>query len=386
MKLSLFGLAAALLATGGLGCSSKSSPQHDGAAVSEAGAIDGSPRKDVGRSDVRDAGGIDSAGLEAGGGRDAKDAPSARDTRDAGPVGVDGPGVRDGNRDSANRDGLRDTSSAGDEDALDEDTPAEPDLPRAPLVGTCASPIEIPYLPSITLTGDTTGSDHALDFPCAPNVGDVVFKIRTDGKEMVYADTFGTGWNTALFFSEACDGAAPPADEGMVVCNDDACGTGESQAYATLPYGYHYLIVSGINGEGGPFTLHVEHAMLGNGIASTLPAGEGAVAGVTSGFDSSRTCDMVGPKTSYWWTTCPNDAGGGFHASTCGGSDWDSALILQVPRLGDDGVACADDDAACGLQSTVDSTIPAGAGMAVLTVTGNLLRSYGPYTLTYARP
>jgi hypothetical protein len=374
MRFHTRGLAPVLLAVLGFGCSSKSSPHADASPVSEAGAIDGP------RSDARDGVRIDLAVTEAGAVRDTKNTPidaADRDTKDSRPLGVDGPPSEVVRRDTS-ADSKRDAAG----DAIDE-----PDLPIEPpaVSGTCASPIEIPYTAHIELTADTTAAEHVLDFPCAANGADIVFKVRADGPELVYADTFGTTWNTALLFSDSCEVAAPPEGDGMAACNDDACGTGQSQAFATLQYGFHYLIVSGVKGASGPLRLHYERAPLGNGAAFNLPAGTATLTGTTGGSDSTRTCDMAGPKNSYWWTTCPTDVGGPFHATTCNGSTWDAALILQVPRLNDSPL-CADDDPLCGVQATLDGTIPPGAGLAVLTVTGNLMRSFGDYVVTYTRP
>lgn len=367
MRFPLRGLAPVLLVALTPGCSSKSSSSHDASIVSEAGALDGL------RS--RDGAGLDSPVTEAGAQRDTKGGSldgGSRDSKDSRPPGVDGSG-----------DAVRDASSRRDAaiDVVDE-----PDLPIAqPRLGTCGAPIEIPYTTRIDLTVDTTDAEHAVDFPCAANGEDLVFKVRSDGNELVYADTFGTTWNTAIFFSDTCDLPSPPTGEGTAACNDDACGTGQSQAFVILPYGYHYLIVSGVGGASGPLKLHYERAPLGNGAPANLPAGDSTLVGTTAGSDSTRTCDMAGPKNSYWWVTCPTDIGGALHASTCKGADWDAALILQVPRL-DDGLVCADDDQSCGVQATLDGTIPPGAGIAVLTVTGNLMRSFGPYSLTSSRP
>lgn len=365
MRLQFRGLAPVLLVALGLGCSSKSSPTPDASSVSEAGALDG-PR-------LRDAAGIDLPVTEAGVVRDTK--PASIDTAN-----------RDGKADAAPSDAVkRDINADSRRDAA-MDATDEPDLPvEPPRRGTCGAPIEIPYTTSIDLTADTTGAEHIVDLPCVANGADIVFKVRSDGNELVYADTFGTPWNTALFFSDTCPLPTVPTGEGMAACNDDACGTSQSQAFAILTYGYHYLIVSGVGGASGPLKLHYERAPLGNGVPANLPAGTATVAGSTSGSDSTRTCEMSGPKSSYWWTTCPTDLGGPIHASTCHGADWDAALILQIPRL-EGSPTCADDDQSCGVQATLDATIPPGAGIAVLTVTGNLMRSYGPYTLTYARP
>jgi hypothetical protein len=251
--------------------------------------------------------------------------------------------------------------------------------------GTCAAPIEIPYYASHSdITASTAGASHILDFPCASNGADLVFKVQTREIEVAYADTFGTPWNTALFFTDSCNTPNPPGSTDMAVCNDDACGTSQSQALAVLGYGWHYLLVSGVNGESGDLTLHFQHATIGTGALANLPMGAGLRQGTTSGFDTSGICEASGPKNSYWWAGCPNDTGGSFHASTCKGATWDTALFLQIPKLGT--LSCNDDDPTCGTQSTIDSTIAPGAGLYVLTVAAAFADNYGDYNLTYARP
>jgi hypothetical protein len=356
-------LALVLIAMVGFGCSSKSSDHADAGRVSEAGVIDsGKSSADVRRTDTLVS--------EAGALRDAKLADVAR--RDV--PGIDG--AADANRDTSTT-VKRDVALR--RDAADD----VPDPP--PPSGTCTNPIQI----SASLTHgdfvvDTTGFDHAVDFPCASNGSDIVFIVQTNERELVYADTFGSGVNTALFFSETCSDAQPPVGDGMITCSDDACGTTESQAVAALEYGNHYLILSGVNGDTGPVTMHFLRTPLGNGPPVVLPQGAGVVTGTTAGIDSTRTCDTSGPKNSYWWTSCPTDLGGDLHASTCQGADWDTYLMLQVPQT--DEIDCADDDQACGMLSTVNATVPPGAGLYVLTIAGGLLRSFGDYTLTYTRP
>jgi hypothetical protein len=49
-------------------------------------------------------------------------------------------------------------------------------------------------------------------------------------------------------------------------------------------------------------------------------------------------------------------------------------------------MACNDDDNACGMQSTIATTIASGAGIHLLTVGGAAGSSMGAYTLSYTRP
>jgi len=253
--------------------------------------------------------------------------------------------------------------------------------------GTCDDPYMIATDVAHTdITVDTaTGRTHDLDLPCAQNSTTVVLSFILTESQLVYADTFGAGWNTALFFADSCDASAPAqGGPGTSVCSDDACGTNESQAVAVLGYGQHYLVVSGASGASGTVTVHFQHTLIGNGPLTLLPAGSGTVSGTTGGVGASNQCQASAPDNSYWWVTCPSFAGGTFRASTCNGASFDTVLAMNVPRSGTS--ICADDDPSCGVQSTVSTNLAPGAGLQVLTVDGNTGGNWGPYTLTYTRP
>jgi hypothetical protein len=47
---------------------------------------------------------------------------------------------------------------------------------------------------------------------------------------------------------------------------------------------------------------------------------------------------------------------------------------------------CSDDDGSCFPQSTMSSTIPAGAGLHTFTIDGYYSTSNGAYTFRYTRP
>jgi hypothetical protein len=231
---------------------------------------------------------------------------------------------------------------------------------------------------------NTSDADHILDIPCANNGRDVVIRFAVTDRELVYAHTFGATWNTALFFSQSCDTPQPPAGDDMVSCNDDACDTQQSQVSAIVTYGWHYLIVSGIDDASGEVSVHFERASIGNGPLSTLDPGAGSVQGKTSGQGGSSQCEASGPENSYWWAGCPDYAGGAFQASTCGGATFDTVLALQIPRT--QALECNDDFDTCGLQSSLDSTIPPGAGLNIVTVDSSTTSNSGNYTLSYTRP
>lgn len=236
----------------------------------------------------------------------------------------------------------------------------------------------------------TTGGSHHFDIPCAQGANDVVFWFPVVGRELIYADTFGSGWNTVLSLSPACPikpmNGTPP--EGMVFCNDDACGGQQSQIVAVLTSGMYYLVISGANGESGEGTLHFQHAEVGNGPLVMVPAGAATYEGVTGTepIGSVDQCESPAPDNSYWWLTCPDYAGGALTATTCEGSSFDTVLNLQVPRTGLS--TCNDDDESCGVKSrsTLKATVPAGAGINVVTVDGSIRASSGAYRLALTRP
>jgi hypothetical protein len=347
-------------------CGSSASKNSD--AAGEAGTVkplDGGALSIDGKSstDARDAARDTAAGRDGG----TVDAPTAEAL-----------GLRDGGKDGV--DGLAKLDAKRDVLAVDNN----PDSPPPPQ-GTCASPYEIPTLAgSADLIIDNSYADHLLDMPCANNGRDVVIRFAVTDRELVYAHTFGATWNTALFLSQSCDTPQPPPGDDMVSCNDDACNTQQSQVSAVVNYGWHYLIVSGIDDASGEVGVHFERASIGNGPLSVLDSGTGTVQGKTSGQGGSAQCEASGPENSYWWAGCPDYAGGEFRASTCGGATFDTVLALQIPRT--QAIACNDDFDTCGMQSTLSATIPPGAGLNIVTVDSSTTSNFGNYTLSYTRP
>jgi hypothetical protein len=258
--------------------------------------------------------------------------------------------------------------------------------PDAPPPNSCTNPIQIPMgTMHVDLTVSTDGESHDFDLACNVGGNDVVLSFYLDRPEMVYADTFGTTWDTILAFNLECPFIARAPAAGMIACNDDACASSQSQVFAIMGQGIHYLVLSGSNGESGAATIHFQHAPVTVTNNIYLPEGSGSVTGATSGAGELDVCDAVGPEDCYWWVSCPDYAGGDFSASTCTGTDptFDVVLSLQIPRT--EAAACADGDA-CGLQEVMTTKIPTGAGMHVLAVDGNLDSSSGSYTLNYTRP
>jgi hypothetical protein len=312
--------------------------------------------------------------LDAGATVDSSDGPKANNGRDAA-VAIDGANAK---KDATPVDG------GVEIDAVDESADVNSGDVSPVSGGTCASPIPIPFdsMRANILTTNV-GAVHQVDIPCAQNGGDVVFSITVTSPQVVYADTFGASWNTILFFSDSCPPKANTAvsTSGLSLCNDDACGSSQSQATALLTLGRFYLILSGANGESGDATIHLDRSVTGYGSLLPFPAGTGTLKGTTSGDSGTSMCEADGPEDTYWWTTCPDFAGGAFSAATCPGTLFKGVLVEQVPRAGTS--ACDGSDDSC---ATVAVPVPAGAGLQTLSIFGNIPSAFGAYTLTYTRP
>ncbi len=241
-----------------------------------------------------------------------------------------------------------------------------------------------------TLTVTNVGANTDLTPPCGSGGADVWFRFTLTQRELVYADTVGTGFDTILYFASSCSAplsGSPVA--GTYLCNDDmgvaGCTGGglQSQVVGLFNAGTYYLVLAGYGSATGAATIHFQHLPVGSGTLTTVGAGTTTVSGATSGTGSSLpSCGYgTGPENIYWWKSCPDTAGGGFSATTCTRASWDT--ILELRNAGGVGDACNDDS--CSLQSTTSSTLAAGASLHVLTIDGYLGAS-GSYSVQITRP
>src|SRR5205814_825332 len=90
--------------------------------------------------------------------------------------------------------------------------------------------------------------------------GDVYYSFTLSRREVVYLDTYTSGYDTEVAVAPACTSYSS--------CNDDSCGTLQSQLVTTLNAGTYYAVVSGYGGQTGSFTLHFQHLPAGNGTVS----------------------------------------------------------------------------------------------------------------------
>ncbi len=242
------------------------------------------------------------------------------------------------------------------------------DLPAGAVVISLATP-------SSTITGTTTAATNTQT-DCGQ--GDVYYRFTLAAREVVYADTFGTSYDTLLAF-------APASGVGIIAgsCSDDSCTELQSQLTRVLDPGTYYVVVSGYRTNRGAFTLHFQHLPIGSGAVTqitSLATGSQTFTGTTSGTgvlaQSCPVATAAGPETSYWFSTCPAFTATQFRATTCGGATWDTVLEQRSAARP---VAVCNDDS-CSLQSTITATIASGAGLHTLYVDGYGTAA-GAYTL-----
>ena len=263
----------------------------------------------------------------------------------------------------------------------------------APANDSCGGAQEISFSSSsVTLGGTNVGATASITPSCGFGVtSDVYYRFTVPGpsRELVYADTAGSSFDTVLYFARDCGTAlSASTTNGDVVCNDDmgsaGCNGGlQSQVVALLNPGTWYLMVGGFGGQTGTISLRFQHLPVGSGGVSLLPAGATTQAGVTGGSGSlGGACGgAAAGESTWWWRTCPDFVGGAFSAQTCGRASWDTLIYLRNAAGGGD--ACNDD--ACGLQSSISATLPPGPGIHAFTVDG--FSNYtGSFSVAVSRP
>jgi hypothetical protein len=371
------GGAVALVALAGVwGCSSGEDSADAAPVVADAAMGGGGGGGSGGRGQFPDGSGFPeggSAGASNEGGTPGSGGDAAGGAA-GGAAGVAAGGSAAGGSSAGGAGGAGFPSDAGAPDAFV--------IPTGPMAAdhcTAATPIPM-TAPRIDLMVNTAGATHDVAGPCGAGDADAFFSFTLDKRSVVYADTFGASWNTVVYFAASCAGEA--LADNSDACNDDACGTPQSQATAVLAPGKYILGVTGPAGQSGAATVHFEHAPVGRGPATLLAAGTTTVMGMLSGTGSLFQCDAAGADNSYYWAGCPGAAGGAFMAGTCDGAAFDTVLSLNVPRT--NAAICADDG--CKFQSLLTTALPPGAGLNVLTVDSSTPVNAGPYTLTVSRP
>jgi hypothetical protein len=234
----------------------------------------------------------------------------------------------------------------------------------APSNDTRAGATVIPLMAAATtVTTDTTGASNHTTGACGCTMGrDVFYTFTLAREEVVYADTIdGQGWDSSLFLQDAM-GTNVASSAGFEACSDDVCGGTRSQIVQRLAPGQYYLVLSGCGA--GRATIRFQHLPTGSGAlerirpSTTSQTITGSVAPGMGRVDGG--CGSGGPENLYVFTTCGDFTASELHATTCGSAGWDTVLHEQSPGRAMTAV-CNDDF--CGVQSSLEAMIPAGAGL-----------------------
>ena len=189
----------------------------------------------------------------------------------------------------------------------------------------------------MTFTANLVGANRDLSASCtSANGADVYYRftIPAGSRQLVYADTFGASFDTVLTFASGCTTSlSAGTTTGDAPCNDDSCGTLQSQVAALLNPGTYYLVVAGYGGATGTTPVRFQHMPVGNGPLALLNPG--------------------------------------------------STTVLYFSNGDGSGGACNDD--ACGLQSQISGAVTAGPGLHTLTIDGWGGNS-GSYSIAVTRP
>ena len=350
----------------------------DGAAThADAAASSGGDAAPEGGSVEGGTGAMEAGGAEAGAG-DTDSGGGGVDASDGGMTLVDAPtGTEEKTLESGGTgaDASTDAASTGIGPGSDK----------------CSTATVIPLSSQhVDLPASNAGAAHDIDAPCATGSGpDVFYQFTVSRPVIVYADTFGATWNTALYLlSGACAPMTASTMTGDAVCNDDGCSTQQSQVVALLAPGNYKLGLTGTGGATGSATIHFEVAPAASGTETQLPQGVSTQTGTTVGAsgnvdDLSTTCAADGPEDGYWWASCPTATAGQLQASTCGEATWETVLAVEIPQLAT-AYSCSVDS--CFPDTSLTQTIPAGSGLRVLFVDGQAGTSAGHYSVNVTRP
>lgn len=229
-----------------------------------------------------------------------------------------------------------------------------------------------------------------------------------EGGEVVYFDTFGSGFDTSLSLRNSTGGFVTDASS-THVCNDDALCTGaglrddESQVAFSLSAGSYYVVVDGC--ATGNYTLHVQHfpRSLSSYVYDSPLSGSGNTSTYLIGTSASvAECTGIGDsgEDARWFLTCSSSSTQTF--SLCGpdGGSWTqgggtysydpelyiySAQSAATVQCNDDGgFGCGATDNAASTYGPRLSGVTAGRGLNVIYVDERNNDSGLTYTLHYA--
>jgi hypothetical protein len=270
-------------------------------------------------------------------------------------------------------------------DAVDSDCNGSAD-PTCPSNDLATGQINISAGGTFTVDQTYAHNDDTSTIVGCGNPGgrDVFYTFTLGAPEVVYFDTFGSNFDTTLrIYNGSC-----PTRTGTPTCGDDSCSGLQSQLATQLPAGQYCLVVDqySSNQVNGALTLRF---VRGGRPGTAISTGTGTVSGTTAGGTNSSTpwCQTSSaPDVGYYFLVCPSSTPS-LSATTCNAAtNYDTVIYSrQGNATSGSQIACADDDAACGvssLRSTIAPTVLGTSGLYWLIVDGYQANT-GNYQISY---
>ena len=206
-----------------------------------------------------------------------------------------------------------------------------------------------------TFTADLMlARDNLASKACGNDGGNEVFyEITLTSPQVYYLDTFTSGFDTSLRVFRGMTCAAVTSAMAPQQCNDDACGTGESQLAAALPVGTSCVVVdknynNGKDPTKGVFQLHVvPGGRTGTRLLSGITTQTGDTCGSTNVSEPTKCGKGNAKDLGYFFTVCPGQTAQ-LDASTCSdptATHFDTELYVHP--VGAPDLICVDDSNTC---------------------------------------
>jgi hypothetical protein len=255
---------------------------------------------------------------------------------------------------------------------------------------------------SQTLIGRTTGARNDITLSCGvtSTSPDVFYRLDVLRREVVYADTMGSSFDTVIALVTAAGVEATTVNG--AACNDDgpcASTPGASQLIAVLEPGTYYLAVSGQLARSGPFVLHVQRLPGGSVANRPMPPGSSVLNGSIGGpGNTSPTCATtsgLAGEDAWYFARCPTSGAVSYHAYAsqyCGGTYFAGMMSYFRSALTSADTCQVFANCAAGSSETryiVNGTytVPAGSGeLFVLYVDSSTTFGGGTYAVVSSFP
>jgi hypothetical protein len=242
-----------------------------------------------------------------------------------------------------------------------------------------------------TFTADLSAAHDDNLGSCGLSGGrDVFYKFTLPAAEVVYADTFGSSFDSVVrIYAGSC--TALGAEQACYDDPSECTGLRQSQGALQLAAGSYCLVVdqySSSETTGATTLRFLRGGRPGTAIASASGSVTGSNVGKTNLSVASCESRTPAPDVGYFFLSCPAQTFT-VGASTCSTTtNFDTVIYMRNGAATTADIACSDDSATCttnGLQSVITGATVTGPDLHWIIVDGFTLSTggTGTYKLTY---